>query len=141
MNAILASGLIFSLTGHAQDFRDRSGDALLGRRTIPLILPQTIARWSLILAMSGLTLGLIKLWEPPVLVAALFGLLGVITSAKFAIDYSEEQDRKTFRWYELWLIMAHFLPLFERFSNEDVAVSRPIRVMLMGNYRFFESIF
>jgi len=76
--------------------------------------------------MSGLTLGLIKLWEPPVLVAALFGLLGLITSVKFAIDYSEEQDRKTFRWYEVsgyilctafphsitLTVMAHYGTLF-----------------------------
>ncbi|THU95871.1 hypothetical protein K435DRAFT_819602 [Dendrothele bispora CBS 962.96] len=101
VKAIIVSGLIFSFTGHAQDFRDRSGDALLGRRTIPLIFPQAVARWSLILAMSGFTFGLIKLRGPPLVVSAVFSLLCTITSVKFASNYSEEQDRKSFRWYEV----------------------------------------
>jgi 4-hydroxybenzoate polyprenyltransferase len=158
MSAILVSGSIFTVTvsaceclrlffltnqifkGHAQDFRDRSGDALLGRKTIPLILTQGVARWSLLLFMFAFTYGLILLWEPPPLIAAGFILVCIITTVKFVANYSEEEDRKSFRWYEashifsflnlsgltfalpqIWLICAHILPIFKRVSNGEIS--------------------
>lgn len=158
MSAILVSGLIFTMTvgacdylllfflndknlqGHAQDFRDRSGDALLGRKTIPIILTQGVARWSLLLFMLAFTYGLILLWEPPALIAAGFILVCIITTVKFVANYSEEEDRKSFRWYEashifsilnvsgltyplrqIWLICAHILPIFKRVSNGEIS--------------------
>jgi hypothetical protein len=66
MTAILISGLLFAMTvrkgthpphqelsdvlqGHAQDFRDRLGDAAIRRKTIPMTVPQSVVRWSLLL--------------------------------------------------------------------------------------------
>ncbi|KAF7356873.1 Integral membrane protein [Mycena venus] len=63
--AVITSGLIFTTTGHAQDFRDRDGDAALGRKTLAIVLPQAFARWSLMLLMFVWTAGLIYFWQPP----------------------------------------------------------------------------
>ncbi|KAK7037239.1 hypothetical protein VNI00_011230 [Paramarasmius palmivorus] len=114
VHGIAASVVIFALTGHAQDFRDRSGDAVMGRKTIPLAFPQWVSRGYLITAMAGLTYGLSKRWSPPPVVAGVFALLCLITAIKFSLKRTEEDDRKSFRWYELWLICAHLLPVFER---------------------------
>ncbi|EEB89857.1 hypothetical protein MPER_12002, partial [Moniliophthora perniciosa FA553] len=102
--AILSSLCIFSFTGHASDFKDRSGDALMGRRTIPLILPARAARGLLALAMAGSTYGLILLWSPPMLVGAAFVVLCFVTSFEFMTKHSEKDDRKSFVWYEVSFI-------------------------------------
>ncbi|KAJ7142324.1 UbiA prenyltransferase family [Mycena epipterygia] len=91
--AVVLSGLIFTTTalvqcfpnnvqGHAQDFRDREGDAAIGHKTLAFVLPQTFARWSLIL----------YFWGPPMGVAAMFFALATYTSVRFILDYSEEAD-------------------------------------------------
>ncbi|KAJ8082669.1 hypothetical protein PM082_008525 [Marasmius tenuissimus] len=122
LHAIMVSGLIFGLTGHMQDFRDRSGDALMGRRTIPLILPQRVARWSLLLIISCFTCGLIWLWSPPVLVSFIFVFLSLTTVTTLVATHSEEADRVNFHWYEGWLICAHLLPLFRRISDGEIVL-------------------
>ncbi|KAJ7031074.1 UbiA prenyltransferase family [Mycena alexandri] len=112
--AVVLSGLIFTTTGHAQDFRDRKGDAAIGRKTLAIILPQTFARWSLMALMFGWSAGLIYLWGPPAVVSVFFFGLAVYTSVNFVCDYSEEADRVSYWWYNIWLIVAHMLPLFTR---------------------------
>jgi hypothetical protein len=85
------------------------------------------------------TSGLILLWKPPVVAAAIFASLAIICTVKFVANHSEEADRKSFRWYEvcgnhrcvclpalisvdpqLWLICAHVLPIFERISTGEI---------------------
>jgi len=121
ITAILSSGLIFTTTGHAQDFRDRSGDAAVGRRTIPLILSQGVARWSLLLLILAWTCGLILFWHPPMLAAGVFTFLGITCGIRFVANRSEEEDKKSWSWYSLWLVCAHVLPVFERMSSEEIS--------------------
>ncbi|KAJ8085278.1 hypothetical protein PM082_004073 [Marasmius tenuissimus] len=111
-SAILMSGLIFGLTGHIADFKDRSGDAQMGRRTIPLILPQRIARWSLSFLILTCTYGSIAFWLPPITVTCVFTIMSLITVTKLVETHSEKDDRINFRWYKGWLICVHILPLF-----------------------------
>lgn len=51
--------------------------------------------------MLAFTYGLILLWKPPAPAAAIFVFLGVTTTIKFVTNYSEEEDRRSFRWYEV----------------------------------------
>ncbi|KAF8213928.1 UbiA prenyltransferase family-domain-containing protein, partial [Mycena galopus ATCC 62051] len=74
ITAIIISGLLHTTTGHAQDFRDRPGDAAIGRKTLPLLLPPHIARWSLALLMAAWTILLVYLWALPLAAALFFGL-------------------------------------------------------------------
>ncbi|EEB89690.1 hypothetical protein MPER_12184 [Moniliophthora perniciosa FA553] len=101
IHAIVTTFLIFSLTGHAQDFRDRSGDALMGRKTIPLIYSQRVARASVVLAMAVLTYSFSKRWSPPPLVIGVFTALFLMTSVTLSVQHNEEEDRKNFIWYEV----------------------------------------
>ncbi|ESK90506.1 integral membrane protein [Moniliophthora roreri MCA 2997] len=120
IHAVATTFLIFSLTGHAQDFRDRSGDALMGRKTIPLIYSQRVARASVVLAMAALTYGLLRRWSPPPLVVGAITFLFLMTSVLFSVQHSEEKDRKNFMWYEMWFICAHLLPIFERYRAQNM---------------------
>jgi hypothetical protein len=49
----------------------------------------------------GFTYGLILLWHPPAIAAAVFAMFGLICAIKFVLNYSEEEDRKSFRFYEV----------------------------------------
>ncbi|KAJ6458664.1 UbiA prenyltransferase family [Mycena vitilis] len=118
--AIALSGLIHTTTGHAQDFRDRIGDASIGRKTLPIMLPPRLARWSLMALVGAWTGGLIYLWEPPVAAALVISLLAYISTIKFVLDHSIEADRASYFWYNLWLITAHFLPIFKRIADSKV---------------------
>uniref|UniRef100_A0A0W0EY46 Uncharacterized protein n=1 Tax=Moniliophthora roreri TaxID=221103 RepID=A0A0W0EY46_MONRR len=111
ISAIICSGLVFSFTGHAQDFRDRSGDALMGRKTVPLALSPGAARWSLFFIIFAFTMGLIQFWSPPLPVSTTFICLCFVTSLRFIIHQSEEEDRKSFRCF------GFFVPTYSQFSN------------------------
>ncbi|CAK5275438.1 unnamed protein product [Mycena citricolor] len=110
--AIVLSGLLHTTTGHAQDFRDRDGDAAIGRVTLPMILSPRVGRWSLALLLAAWTAALIWLWAPPALVTLYLGLLGLKAAAGFIQDHSVEADRVSYWWYNIWLITAHLLPAF-----------------------------
>ncbi|KAJ7244955.1 UbiA prenyltransferase family-domain-containing protein [Mycena rebaudengoi] len=111
--AVVMSGLIFTTTGHAQDFRDRDGDAAMGRKTLAIVLPQTFARWSLMALMFAWTWGLVYFWNPPVAFSLVFTALAALTTIKFVTNYSLEADRSAYWWYNVWLIAAHILPLYK----------------------------
>ncbi|KAJ6595503.1 UbiA prenyltransferase family [Mycena vulgaris] len=121
--AVVLSGLIFTTTGHAQDFRDREGDAAIGRKTMALVMPQPFARWSLMFLIFAWTAGLVYLWGPPAAVSVLFFGLAAHTTVNFVRDYSQEADSASYWWYNIWLIVAHVLPLFKRFSESRIEVS------------------
>ncbi|KAJ7885019.1 UbiA prenyltransferase family-domain-containing protein [Mycena leptocephala] len=121
--AVVLSGLIFTTTGHAQDFRDRDGDMVMGRKTLAIVLPQTFARWSLTALILAWTVGLVYLWGPPMVISAVFFALAVYTTANYVKDYSQEADRVSYWWYNIWLIVAHILPLFKRLAESRIEVS------------------
>ncbi|KAJ7776078.1 UbiA prenyltransferase family [Mycena olivaceomarginata] len=121
--AVVVSGLIFTTTGHAQDFRDRDGDAAIGRKTLAMVIPQPLARWSLMVTILAWTGGLVYLWGPPPLVSVLFFGLAAYTTASFVRDHSQKADGVSYWWYNIWLIFAHMLPLFKRLSESRIEVS------------------
>ncbi|KAJ7860349.1 UbiA prenyltransferase family [Mycena leptocephala] len=123
MIAVALSGLIFTTTGHAQDFRDREGDAAIGRKTLAIILPQTFARWSLMALIFTWTVGLVYFWGPPAVVSIVFFGLAAYTTVNFVRDYSQEADRVSYWWYNIWLIVAHMLPLFKRLTESRLEMT------------------
>ncbi|KAJ6454080.1 UbiA prenyltransferase family-domain-containing protein [Mycena vitilis] len=136
LTAIAMSGLLHTATivyGHAQDFRDRPGDATIERKTLPQILPPRLARWSLAFPITVWTAALLRLWALPHAVAIIFILLCLTSGTKFVRDHSVESDCNS-SWYynvriqsifsfyqshsmsQVWLITAHLLPLFARIA-------------------------
>ncbi|KAI7203882.1 hypothetical protein KC324_g1043 [Hortaea werneckii] len=90
---------MFATTGHAQDFRDRSADALMGRKTIALLLPPRFARGSLAVLIVGWTAFLVYLWRPPVIASQVFAALGIRTALRYISSEDEKDDYVSYVWF------------------------------------------
>ncbi|KAL1716995.1 hypothetical protein EV715DRAFT_204174, partial [Schizophyllum commune] len=104
----------FFKSGQAQDFRDREGDAAIGRKTLALVLPQAVGRWSLGALLVAWTGVLVWFWMPPATFSCALLALAIATTSVFVSDYSHESDRRGYWWYNMWLISCHALPIFHR---------------------------
>lgn len=71
----------------------------MGRKTIPLLLPQSVARWSLAALIVAWTAGLIALWQPPVIASILFAVVGLRCLGGFCSSYDEKDDYISYYWY------------------------------------------
>lgn len=111
----------------------------MGRKTIPLLLSQPLARWSLAGLIAVWTVGLIALWQPPVLVSIVFAAVGIRSLAGYLWSYDEKDDYTSYVWYgvsdlphylfalvakhsqpgqQFWLLGSNFLPIFPRLRGE-----------------------
>ncbi|KAJ7938827.1 hypothetical protein B0H13DRAFT_1587424, partial [Mycena leptocephala] len=101
--AIATSGILHITTGHAQDFRDRISDVAIGRKTLTLLLPPRLARWTLAFLMVAWTVVLIRLQAPPRGVSIVLALLCISSATKFIRDHSVEADRVSYWYYNVCL--------------------------------------
>lgn len=115
----------------------------MGRKTIPLLLSQPVARWSLAVMIAGWTIGLIALWRPPVLASIAFTALGLRCLGGYLRSYEEKDDYVSYCWYgvshshpsslsfffndhseahgllrQVWLLGGNLLPIFPRLRGE-----------------------
>ncbi|KAL1747284.1 hypothetical protein HDZ31DRAFT_80638 [Schizophyllum fasciatum] len=104
--------------GQAQDFRDREGDAAIGRKTLAHLLPQVVGRWTLGALLVAWTAVLVWFWAPPVTFSLALLALAIATTSVFVTDYSHESDRRGYWWYNMWLISCHALPIFHRLRGQ-----------------------
>ncbi|KAF7314811.1 Integral membrane protein [Mycena kentingensis (nom. inval.)] len=108
--------MIHLTTGHAQDFRDVSGDRAVKRKTLPMLLPSPVARWSLAWLLLLWSQILTTVWAPPFWMNMVLFSLAAATGVRFiraAKPYPREAaDAAAYWWYNMWLVTAHVLPLF-----------------------------
>ncbi|TDZ18820.1 Fumagillin beta-trans-bergamotene synthase [Colletotrichum orbiculare MAFF 240422] len=71
----------------------------MGRRTIPLLLSQHVARWSLAALMVCWTVGLIALWRPPAVASVAFALLALRSMYGYVSSHDEKDDYASYCWY------------------------------------------
>jgi len=116
LSAVVASVGIFATTIHTQDFKDCEGDALVGRKTIPITMP-SLARPSVFVGLMAWSIGLSIFWELNQLFSVLFCALGLFVSLRFMSLNSRHEDQVSFYWYNVWLTAAHGLPGVWRLGN------------------------
>ncbi|RYC55761.1 hypothetical protein CHU98_g10452 [Xylaria longipes] len=98
-------------TVHSQDLYDQEGDAVRGRRTLPLVIGDIPARWTL--AISLQVWGVIcpgfwnVSWAPRALSFALTALVGFRT-----LSYRDiSSDKSTFVIWNIWISFLYMLPV------------------------------
>jgi len=114
--AVLFSIGALATTIHAQDFKDVKGDALIGRKTLPIAMPQ-FARLSMLAGLSGWSLALSYFWQLTPLMAASFCGLGLFIGTRFMTLKNARADQVSYYWYNIWLAVVHVLPGVWRFAT------------------------
>ena len=96
---------------------DQEGDALRGRKTVPLVVGDAKARWLIAVPMLVCCWLCPWLWasSPSRYVAPVApGLLVVVRSLT---RRSQSEDKNTFRIWNLWLVLLYMLPILKAYSN------------------------
>lgn len=102
-------------TIHAQDLPDMVGDAIRGRKTLPLLYGEAVTRWSL--AISVILWSVICLVFCDVQFKIVWCALLVIAclmAATTLLSPKESSDEKVWRLWCLWTALLYILPLFGR---------------------------
>ncbi|KAF9223003.1 hypothetical protein BS17DRAFT_782938 [Gyrodon lividus] len=109
--AIQLSTAVFASTLHAQDFKDVSGDRLTGRRTLPTIFP-VASRISIALGIPLWSICLSLVWNLDLLSSAAFIAYSCFTGVRFVLYQKVDDDRRSCKFYSLWLSIHHVLPAY-----------------------------
>lgn len=94
---------------------DQPGDSAAGRKTVPLVIGDGPARWTIAIAMA------VWSWVGPVYWgSAAIGYfapvtLGLLVGFRPVVKKSVEEDRMTFRIYNAWLVIFYVLPLLKSY--------------------------
>ena len=107
---IAVVGLIIMTTLQVQDMSDQKGDAMRGRKTIPLVLGDGFTRWTIGMSVTAWSVGVSAYWNadikdylPPI-------LIGVALALRVLIMRSVEADKATWRLWCMWMVSLYLLP-------------------------------
>lgn len=107
----LTLGAVIVSTAHFQDMYDQAGDHVRGRRTVPLVVGDSIARLSLAIGVIFWSLLCPYFWESGTNGYACVGLVGTIVALRILFCRSVPQDKVTFLFWNSWLMCVYALPL------------------------------
>ncbi|KAL0574512.1 hypothetical protein V5O48_007445 [Marasmius crinis-equi] len=108
----LSCALIFT-TIHAQDFPDREGDKLAGRKTLPIVWPEA-SRVYIAAVLVAWSIALSLLWGLGLICCTVFIAAGSFIAWRFYTKREVESDEKTYLIYNIWLLCAVVLPINSR---------------------------
>lgn len=112
----VVAAIIFT-TVHLQDMYDQTGDSLRGRKTMPLVIGDVPARWTIAIAMVFWGSFCPCYWNGRPAVVALSHLLASIVAARSLLFKTVEGDRLTFKIWNAWMVLVFVLPLMSRDSS------------------------
>ena len=116
---LLCIAAVLFTTIHVQDLYDQQGDKLRGRSTAPLVLGDTVARYTIAIAVALWSVYAPAFWHLQwkawVLPLAVGGLLVL----RVLLIRDEKGDRCTFKVWALWIIVLYALPVIRNANAFD----------------------
>ena len=107
-------GAVLFTTIQGQDLYDQKGDALRGRKTMPLVFGDSFARWSIALPILAWSLILPAWMGPRIWQCFLLPVSsGTLVTFRVLMLRSVDQDRQTFQIWAMWMITLYALPLIK----------------------------
>ncbi|KAL8746852.1 MAG: hypothetical protein Q9190_001176 [Brigantiaea leucoxantha] len=105
-------GTVITSTVQTQDLPDMEGDRKRGRRTIPLIYGEDVARWSVAVTVVVWSILCPAFWQlsflgylPPVVV-------GIVLSTRVILLRNVRSDEISWKMWCAWMMVLYLLPLF-----------------------------
>lgn len=115
----LIAGVIFT-TMQVQDLKDQKGDDARGRKTAPLVLGDSSARW--------ITAIPVLIWSfvcPAYWSLHFYGFiisigLGLVVTGRLALARGMQADRLTWKVWSVWLTSLYLLPVIKNMSFTSI---------------------
>lgn len=112
---LVMAAIIFS-TVQTQDMYDQRGDAARDRKTLPLLIGDTPARWVIAASVAVWCCATPWLWGCPTVGYIVPGILGFSIIKRTLLKRDEREDKITFRVWNIWLVSIYLLPLIKALS-------------------------
>ena len=109
-------GLIVFTTVQTQDMSDQAGDSLRGRKTVPLVVGDKRARWTIAVPIAMWSFACPLFWRFGPGGYVVPGTIGAVIVFRTLSKTSVEDDKITFRIWNLWMVWLYLLPLVRRYT-------------------------
>lgn len=106
----IISGVIFT-TMQIQDLKDQAGDSTRGRRSVALLLGDTVSRASLVVFLCLWSLVCPYFWQAGLVGYAMSIIPAAVISLRLILWRSVKDDARSWRWWCFWTCMLYFQPL------------------------------
>ena len=90
---------------------DQRGDAVRNRKTVPLVIGDAAARWTIAVPMAVWCVVTPWLWASSAVGYVAPVGLGLTVAVRTLRVRNERGDKNTFRLWNLWLVSVYLLPL------------------------------
>ena len=111
-------GAIVFTSVQTQDMYDQAGDSLRQRKTVPLVIGDHYARWSIAIAMMGWSVVCPTFWQLGPVTYAMSMITAAIVTFRTLTKRSVPADKLTFRIWNVWMVMLYLMPLLKRIKGD-----------------------
>lgn len=109
-NWLVVIWMIVLTTVHTQDMYDQAGDKAMGRNSVPIVIGDVPARWTIAIPMAFWSVFCPWYWSTSLNMSAVFVLLGVTIAVRSLTLRTVSQDKTTFRLWNLWMVCLYAIP-------------------------------
>ena len=104
--------LVIFTTMHVQDMKDQVGDKKRGRCTVPLVVGDGVARWSIAVPVSFWMVVCPMIWRCGLMGRATCIGSGGVVVIRLLLLRDVEADKKTYTMWALWLTVLYSIPIW-----------------------------
>lgn len=116
---------IVAYTVQMQDFPDQEGDRSRGRRTVPLVIGDVEARWTVAIAVLIWSYVAPTFWPLGIKGHLVTSIPGAFIVVRVMTLRSPGPDMSTFKIWNLWMMCLYVLPLLSAHKEEHQGVESP----------------
>jgi 4-hydroxybenzoate polyprenyltransferase len=109
-------GAVVASTGHSQDMADQAGDRLRNRKTVPLVVGDGVARWTIAVPTAFWTVAAPRFWNLGVVGSLVQFVIGWTVILRTIIIRDVAGDKRTFQIWNLWMVSLYLLPLIRAYT-------------------------
>ncbi len=107
------TGAVVVTTVQLQDMSDQEGDSIRGRRTVPLVLGDGPARWTIAVPVVFWSFICPTFWSLGPVGFVLPVIFGTIVSSRILLVRTLKGDKLTFKLWNLWMMVLYLMPLLK----------------------------
>jgi len=111
---LLIIGAVVVTTVQLQDMSDQEGDSARGRRTVPLVLGDGPARWTIAVPVMLWSFICPFFWSFAAVGFVLPVAFGTIVSSRVLLVRTLPGDKLTFKVWNVWMMVLYLMPLLKR---------------------------